>query len=337
MIEHALTDNAIKALEKTTDLKVRFQEEYLNAAEHPDGLLQITYENKQWVYPVEARARLTPATAALIKAKRAAGSGQAIVVTDYVAPPMAERLKRLGLFFIDTAGNAYIAEPPLYVFVIGRKPAPNTETKRLTHLFGPRGLKVVFALLNTPHMVNRPFREIAETAGVALGTVGGVFQGLKNMGFCLVTGKKNRRLRKVQTLIRRWVEAYPEQLRPKLIIGRFEAERHNWWRNVNIRQYDACWGGEVAGARLTQHLKPENVTIYADTPPGKLILEHKLKKAENGRIEILEPFWKTAQYDTRRETVPPLIVYADLMRTGDARNIETAELIHEKYLAQLDG
>ncbi len=337
MKEHTLIKNAVKALEQTTGLKARFQDEYLNEAEYPDGLLQINHGNKQWIYPVEAKARLTPAAAALIKAKREVGNGKAIVVTEYVAPPMADRLKDLGLFFIDTAGNAYIEEPPLYIFIIGRKPAPKKQTERLTHLFGPRGLKVVFALLNTPDMVNRPFREIAATTGVALGTVGGVFQDLKNMGFCLVIGEKNRRLREVQTLIRRWVEAYPEQLRPKLVIDRFEADRRDWWRDVNIRNYAACWGGEVAGARLTQYLKPENVTIYADTPPGKLILEHKLKKSGNGSIEILKPFWKTDPHDINRETAPPLLVYADLMATGDPRNIETAGLIYDKYLVQLVG
>ncbi len=337
MKEQALIENALKALEQTTGLNARFQDEHLNEAEHPDGLLQIDHGNKQWIYPVETKARLTPAAAALIKAKMADVNGRVIVVTEYVAPPMAERLKGLGLFFIDTAGNAYIEEPPLYIFIIGRKPALGIQTNRLTHLFGPRGLKVVFALLNTPHMVNRPFREIAEAAGVALGTVGGVFQNLKTLGFCLVIGKKNRRLREMPTLIRRWVEAYPEQLRPKLIIDRFEADRHNWWRDVDIRHYDACWGGEVAGARLTQYLKPETVTIYADTPPGKLILEYKLKKAGNGRIEILNPFWKPDPHGINRGTVPPLLVYADLMATGDARNIETAGLIYEKYLAQPDG
>ena len=106
---------------------------------------------------------------------------------------------------------------------------------------------------------------------------------------------------------------------------------------MNIKPYGACWGGEVAGTRLTQYLKPENVTIYAHTPPGKLILEHKLKKTGNGSIEILKPFWKTAPHDKNRETVPPLLVYADLMATGDMRNIETAGLIYEKHLAQLDG
>lgn len=64
------------------------------------------------------------------------------------------------------------------------------------------------------------------------------------MGFCLMIEKKNRRLREIQKLIRRWVEAYPEQLRPKLIIDRFEADRSDWWQDVTINHYDACWGAK---------------------------------------------------------------------------------------------
>lgn len=33
--------------------------------------------------------------------------------------------------------------------------------------------------------------------------------------------------------------------------------------------------------------------------------------------------------------VPPLLIYADLMATGDARAIEAAEVIYDKYLARL--
>jgi hypothetical protein len=33
--------------------------------------------------------------------------------------------------------------------------------------------------------------------------------------------------------------------------------------------------------------------------------------------------------------VPPLLIYADLMATGDARAIEAAEIIYDKYIARL--
>ena len=333
MKEQALIMKATKALEQTTGLKARFQHEYLNDEEYLDGLLQINHLNMQWLYAVEAKARLTLTTIAILKQKLLNYTTKAIVITEYVTPQMANQLKNLDMFFIDTAGNAYIEEPPLFIFIAGKKPDQKPQTRRIKHLFRPRGLKVVFALLNEPQTVNMPFRDIAEMTGVALGTVGGVFKELKNRGFCLTIGRKTRKLRALQTLIRRWVEAYPEQLRPKLIIDRFETNQHNWWRDINIKNYGAFWGGEVAAAKLIDYLKPEKVTIYADTPPGKLILEKKLKKADNGSIEILRTFWKTDQRTINQDTVPPLLVYADLMATGNTRNIETASLIYDKHLA----
>ena len=32
---------------------------------------------------------------------------------------------------------------------------------------------------------------------------------------------------------------------------------------------------------------------------------------------------------------PPLLVYADLMATGNDRNIETARIIHDKFIRRL--
>jgi hypothetical protein len=77
-------------------------------------------------------------------------------------------------------------------------------------------------------VLSSPYRKIAETADVALGTVDWIFRDLKEMGFLIETGKGNRRLTKLPKLMQRWVEAYPDQLRPKLIIDRFMAENFDW-------------------------------------------------------------------------------------------------------------
>jgi hypothetical protein len=95
-------------------------------------------------------------------------------------------------------------------------------------------------------------------------------------------------------------------------------------------------GGEVAASKVTKHLKPEKVIIYAHEIPGKLIIENKLRKATAGDIEILKPFWKFDHEFIDLGIVPALLVYADLMATGDDRNIETAGIIYDHYLAQPD-
>jgi hypothetical protein len=55
-----------------------------------------------------------------------------------------------------------------------------------------------------------------------------------------------------------------------------------------------------------------------------------------GDIEILKPFWRFDHEFAALGIAPPLLIYADLMATGDDRNIETAEVIYDKYLAQPD-
>ena len=146
-------------------------------------------------------------------------------------------------------------------------------------------------------------------------------------------GKRGRRLTNKEKLIERWVTTYPEQLRPKLVLGRYKAVAHDWWKHAPTLSTQAYWGGEVAAAKLTKYLKPEQVVLYAKGKPGELLLTNKLKKAPNGDVEILEAFWQT-EYDwPYPELVPPLLIYADLLATGDARNIETARMIYEQQLA----
>ena len=76
------------------------------------------------------------------------------------------------------------------------------------------------------------------------------------------------------------------------------------------------------------------IAIYANKPPAELIIKNKLRREDTGNIEVLRPFWKFNNEYAARGVVPPLLVYADLVATGDERNIETAEKIYDEYLTQ---
>ena len=94
-------------------------------------------------------------------------------------------------------------------------------------------------------------------------------------------------------------------------------------------------GGEIAAAELTGLLKPERYTVYTDQLPGKLIYKFKFQTDPNGNREFLTPFWAFEWKLAENGFVPPLLIYADLMATGDVRAIEVAERIYDKYLARL--
>ena len=90
-----------------------------------------------------------------------------------------------------------------------------------------------------------------------------------------------------------------------------------------------CWGGEVAGAKITGLLQPQAITIYSWGNTGPFILKNKLRKNTSGNIEILEAFW---EINGKPKLAPDIVVFADLMTSGNSRNIETAKVLYEKKL-----
>jgi hypothetical protein len=258
-----------------------------------------------------------------------------LVVAHHINPLMAERLRGMDMWFIDTAGNAYINALPVYVYIKGNKPSETQKAPPTNRAFTPIGLKIVYALLCQPNLVNAPYREMAQTATAALGTVALVFRDLTKLGFIVDMGSRGRRLKNRKTLFERWLIAYPEQLRPKLETGRYRATDPNWWQTADLQNMKAYWGAEVAADRLTHYLKPQIITLYVmEERATQFKMTNRLRKDPDGDIEILKTFWDAQSEFNQADIVNPILVYADLIASGDPRNIETAQILYERELAE---
>ena len=220
------------------------------------------------------------------------------------------------------------------MLVTGKK--AKSEKEKPLRLFRPVSLKVLFLILGYPEYLNQDYRTIAERAGVSLGAVSETFKDLRSSRYLLLPGKNERRLTRTAELLKKWVEAYITKTRIDLRVGRFRTDKFQgkWGEKVKITDYGAVWGGEIAAEKLTDHLNPEIVTIYADSPIPQFQARFGLRRDENGNIEIIEKFW---QMPETGETVHPLIVYADLVATGDERNLETARIIYDNEITRLTG
>ncbi|HWP93534.1 MAG TPA: type IV toxin-antitoxin system AbiEi family antitoxin [Thermodesulfobacteriota bacterium] len=337
--EAEILERALEAFNKLTGLGFVVEGREVDIEGRQADVISLAVDGKVIRYVAEIEKFLTPVKIHLIfLAKFAQFHLKRIIVTDYINPNLAEQLRKLDIPFIDMAGNAYINEPPVFIFIKGNKQAIEVLTKkRKIRAFQPTGLKVVFAFLCQPELVNAPYREIAKKAKVALGTVGWAIRDLNAAGFLIGTKKRGRRLINKRKLLDRWTETYPENLRPKLMLGRFQANEDEWWKFTQIQDFDAYWGGEVAAAKTTQYLRPEIVTIYVKNDPTRLLLQKKLAKKPNGNVEILKAFWEIEYNWPYKDLVPPILIYADLIATGDARNTETAKIIYERELARLIG
>jgi hypothetical protein len=333
--ETELVQKAAEAFRRTTGIPVRFERwKPRRGWPRTDARLRFEFPHVERRFDAEVKRILDPQTLGQAIAQMRELPGKALLVTQYVNPNMAERLKQVDIPFLDTLGNAYLNAPPVFVYMKGHAPQ-RFPRERPTRAFAPAGLRVVFALLCRQELADAPYRTIAQTAHVALGTVAWVLDDLARLGHLLIMGKRGRRLVRKQQLLERWVAAFPNQLRPKLFLGKYAGPDAKWWEHKRVGDFHAYWGAEPAAARLTGYLKPEVVTVYIRERPGRFLAANRLRTDPRGNVEMLNAFWDTACDWTNTEIVHPLLVYADLLATGDARNVETARKIYDEQLAGL--
>ncbi|MCY4421224.1 MAG: type IV toxin-antitoxin system AbiEi family antitoxin [Gammaproteobacteria bacterium] len=341
-----ILEAAIEALHREAGLclevvgyEVKKGDKYIDAIiQMPGGGTKLIAEIKKWA----AQANLG---AIIHQIRNLAEPGRGLFVADYINPNRGEQLKAADIQFLDTTGNAYINQPPVFIYTKGNKPQQAVAARESTKTgkaFQPTGMKVVFAFLRDRELINAPYREIADQAAVALGTVGWVIRDLIARGFLLEgINKKQRVLADFDQLLDQWAEAYPYKLKEKYRIGTFTTDNPDWWKTIDPENFDVLWGGEIAAAKYTHYLKPVHGEVYVHKINLKYFLQAaRLRKAETHerydvRVDLIEPFWKETKNEggtKQAGLVHPLIAYADLIETGDTRNLDTANRLREKYL-----
>lgn len=334
--EKEILENAVAALARETGLNFENRVQ-LDENEIENGFkVEVSLSKEKRPRRFQAEIRKTLNNSGIAQAALAAERAEEkkVLVAEYVSQPQAEKLRSLGIQFFDTAGNAYFNEPGLYIFVNGRKAKVR---KQITpRLFRPPGMRLLFAFLTEQNLENESYRRISAETGVPTPTVG-VFMGdLEKAGFLMRNQGNGRLIIRRDELLRRWVENYGESFRATLDPVRFRSTKYDgrWWEDVEIGKYGgATWGGEIGGERLTGHLKTETATIYSDSLLPKLQAKYGLVRDGKGSVEILKKFWK--REPGNGDVAPPLVVYADLMETADRRSLETAQLIYDRYLADI--
>ena len=341
--EDYILKEAAQALRKQTGLELHVT--YKNAQFkniNADAFVRVA--NLKDMIPIEIKQQVRENNIQVIAKQMHAGG---ILVTEFIDRHLAGVLQDNNIQFMDIAGNAYIDKPGLFVKVTGNPKKQKKITFPDTHhrAFEYAGLKVIFALVRDPELIQKPYRKIAEAAGVANGAVTWVIKGLRETGFMGETDDGERWLRDLPKLVERWAEAYPLKLQPKLKMTTFQTEDPFWWKGVDIAEFKALWGGEVAAYYLTDYLQPEVITIFIPEEYRNLLLKkYRLRTAKNGiadvnntLIHVYEPFWpgtKKVFFDAR--CVDPMLVYAELLASKDPRSHETAGMIYAKFFVEVD-
>lgn len=270
--------------------------------------------------------------------------GEAILFADWIPELVAEEFRQAGIFFVDAQGNIFIRKPPhVVVDIRGKKPDRPLKVEP-GRLIQPGGLKVVHHLLTHPPAMGDPMRTIAERADVGLATVHAVMRELKRRQWILPAAKGRRRFGDIKGLIELFVRGYALKLRPTCLLGRYRHKARKPEEIVDdfaLRFANAGEGrwaitGGMAARELTHYLEPDTVTFFVDDQARETLKQEPMLRDEaNGNVTLLRLFGTAAVGDETQGPWPlatPLLIYAELLEAGGAREVETAQMVYERYI-----
>ncbi|PSL35816.1 type IV toxin-antitoxin system AbiEi family antitoxin [Chitinophaga ginsengisoli] len=299
-----------------------------------DAYVQITLGNQTSDFLVEIKNEIRQTHIPAIIQQFGRETEKWLLVARYIPAPQKERLKAASINYLETAGNCYINVTGMFIYINDREVSSSRQTDS-GRLWSATGLKFLFAILSKNALLTSPYRQIAQAAGIALGSIGPLLEELKEGGH-IESIEGSTRLLDKEKLIRRWIELFHVTLRPKLMKGRFrffDKQQQDKWKSLQATTF--YWSGEAGADLLTNYLEPETFTIYSSGTTNELIKQLKLIPDIEGNIEVLEQYWDDSllkDHNLPEGIAPPLIIYAELMAGTDSRTWETAEKIKNKYL-----
>jgi len=253
-----------------------------------------------------------------------------MVVANYITPKAKIVLKEKNINYLDVAENILLTLPDLIIHLEGNKQTSLNPIYR-KRAFSKTGGMVVFQFLMNPQLVNAPQRQIAEYAGVSLGTIPKVLEGLRNDKFLIKLNDKEWKLIDLEKLLDKWTEVLIDKILPANYIQQYKAVSSTAGELLKTNQIsgETQWGDEAAAALLTNYLIPEKYSLFT-SQKQELMTKYKLIPFRDGDIAVYKKFWVNSDY--QQSMVHPILVYAQLMASGNGRNMETAKIIFDEHI-----
>lgn len=327
--EEIILKDAFDALAENTGIQASYKLMPFKYGHRLDAEVQITINDTVLRFAAEVKRELR--NYHLRELPQTVSDLPLMFIADRLFPAVKEELRSEKISYLDTAGNIFIQYRQTYIWVEGNRKMQGEKKQSANRAFTKQGLKVVFLFLCQNHMINMPYRKISDQAGVALGNIPLIMEGLREGQYLLHLNDHEFILNRKKALLHRWIEAYRDILKPSLHIGNFKSTTPDLFKERlmagNVE--NAVPGGEVAAEMITHYLNAEIYTVYTTQTSKEFMVKNRLIPEEKGNIQVYEIFWDNYSKDGR---VPVLLVYADLVITDEPRCLETAEILYEKQL-----
>lgn len=261
-------------------------------------------------------------------------TGKILALGTSISARSADALQREGINYVDLRGNAYIEFDDILID-IQRRPSARSSfhvgvdrqpADRTGNLFTTKRVQILFALLAWPHLVKSPLRSIAEVSRTSLGQTQKTLQLMEEQGFLTTQG--GRVLRRREDLLQLWVSAYPSLIGASARQRGFAGSPEGWLPVAGQTLYIS---GEAAAPGIRNS---ETLTLYAETFDPQLAVVNRWRHDPDPNIFVRSQFWRDPSHQDRSATgdvlrAPDLLIYADLLASGDGRQAEAAHQLRE--------
>jgi hypothetical protein len=344
--KNPLFQKCLSYLESLPNIKATIQgEPYFSSEVLADGQLIINTSHKTTYYVCEIKTGLTNDLVEQVAeyftnlGKRLKHEQRPLLVTQNLSNLVVDRLLERNIEFVDVDGSIYLNSPEIYVVV--RNQASKDNTNKSLEITAS-ALQVIYALLSQPYY---PDENIAYISGVTLKTVRSTLKKLQELDY-IRQRKKDYEIIDYVKLLERWELGYAERLRAKLLLGTYIPIGKRNFSEVEDELKDRAdelgylIGGELAASIITEYLRPIGATLHLPQNVDELqiAVKLKLKPDPKGNIVLLQNFandnWNGFG-GLKKNLINPLLIHAELVRTGNSRLKETAQLIYDRYIEEI--
>ncbi|WP_286396061.1 type IV toxin-antitoxin system AbiEi family antitoxin [Pseudanabaena mucicola] len=353
--KNPLFQKCIAHLEALPNLKVEAtiqDEPYFSSEVLADGELIISTSNKTANYICEIKTGITNDIVEQVAEyfvnlrKRLNDKQRPLLVTRNLSSLVVDQLIERSIEFIDVDGSVYLNSPEMYIVIRNQfsRDSPNKSLELTAN-----ALEVMYFILKHPSiiMLEGIEEKINHWSGNRLTqkTVKITLEKLQKLDY-IKRNSKGYEIVDYIKFLERWEIGYAERLRAKLLIGTFRAIGKRDFHEIEdeLKQYSHKYeyrlGGELAASIMTQYLRPVGAIIYINEDRYlPLAVDLKLKPDPDGNIEIHQEIdrqnFQHIHNGELNNLIHPLLIHAELVRTGDSRLKETAQLIFDKYIEEI--
>ncbi len=304
---------------------------------------------------VSGTERLTEAWVQRALSLHASMTSPGILFAPYIASPTAHRFASHNLNFVDLAGNCRLAlGNERFAMIEGRRPVRDMESKRG---IGVPGYRVMFELLASEAARRLPIRELASRAGAGKSSTAVALRRLEEAGLLLRT-QAGIRVTRPRELFERWLVGQLDHVMPRTLAGRFRTAETDPLKfetkaEAALSEYsevlqagiessqtpaqspiEFAWGGTAAAWRMHHYFRGTDTILHVSQLPPSLANRLGLLPSMIGNLKIYEhgTIAQTAFRGTVSRAMHPMLVYSDLIASGEERSMQTAEMIRKEFL-----